>query len=757
MKIVGNSYPIHDAEAKATGRAVYAGDMSLPGMLHIAVLFSSIPHGWVRAIDSSKALETPGVVDVLHCLNTKGNVYSRFKLMRGDNPIEQEYVFNEHVRFIGDKIGCVIADKPETARRALKSIKVEYEELPFSVDMHEVRNTGKINNIHSEGAVYSDFEMDIGDKSQIDNNDTIIVSTKTHLSRINHITMEPHACVAAYDRTLGELSIWSPNQAVHAVRNVICEIFEIPNCKVRVIKTTMGGSFGAKQEWMLEPVVAAAALKCGRPVKLVFSRREAMVSTINRCPLDMEINTKISRNGKIQSITADVNLDAGAYLGNSYDYVAAISSKFFRCYSFPYVSYKGRAICTNTPVSGAFRGWTAPETAAAFEYNLNVAAKKIGIDPIELRHRNAAKPWETDRRNGQSLGNIRLRECIELGREKFCWEKKRKEDAQFNNENKRFLRGTAIACGGHVNGYFPRRQDFTGVNMRMTEDGSVLVDVSLHDHGCGTVTAFKMIVAEILGISLSMISIKEADTAITPFDPGCFASRTVYVLGRAVQDCAELLKQELANNVAEINAVPKEFIYIEGATIKCKTKPEIKYSYAQASLASLRILQREVWAKHQYVNNTNPAATAAHFAHVEVDTYTGLVKILDYTAVHDIGQVINREMCIAQVQGAVMMGSGAALCEHNDVKPDGVPVCSLKDYHVLNSKDAPEILVYFIEEGQTEGPFGAKSIGELSHVPVAPVIASAVNDALDSELCHLPINPDKIVAMLRERKVKCEA
>ena len=757
MKIIGGSYPIHDAAAKASGRAIYAGDMFLPGMLHVAVLFSPIPHGWVRKIDESEALKMPGVSGVLHCLNTKGNPFNRYRSMYGDNPTAQEYVFNEHVRFVGDRVACVIADKPETARQALKFIKVEYEELPFSVDMYEALNTGIINSIHEEGKVYGDLKLEIGDKSQIDDNDTVIVSTVTHLSRVNHVTMEPHACVASYDRSLEELTIWSPNQSVYGVRTVICDIFDIPYHKVRVIKTTMGGSFGAKQEWMLEPVAAAATLKCGKPVKLVYNRKEAMTSTINRCPVDLEFNTRISKDGRIQSIDADVTLDAGAYLGNSYDYVAAISSKFFRCYNFPYVSFKGRAVCTNSPVSGAFRGWSAPEAYAAFEHNLNTAAKKLGIDPVELRLKNAAKPLDIDKKNGQSLGEIRIKECIELGRDKFRWEEKRSEDALFNKVNKRYKRGTAISCGGHVNGYFPRRQDFTGVSMRMTECGGVIVSITLHDHGCGTVTAIKMIIAESLGITPDMVYIKEADSAVTPMDVGCFASRTVYVIGRAAQDCAELLKRKLIDNAAAINGIPKEHLYIEDATIKCSVNANINYSYAQISLASIRQLQKEIWVTRQSVNKTNPGVTAAHFAHVEADTYTGIVKILDYLAVHDIGKVINREICKAQIQGAVLMGAGAALSENNDVRPNGMPICSLKDYHLINSPDVPLIQVEFIEDGQTEGPFGAKSIGEISHVPVAPAVVGAVNEALGSELCHLPLIPDKIMAYIEQRRATGEA
>jgi CO/xanthine dehydrogenase Mo-binding subunit len=203
--------------------------------------------------------------------------------------------------------------------------------------------------------------------------------------------------------------------------------------------------------------------------------------------------------------------------------------------------------------------------------------------------------------------------------------------------------------------------------------------------------------------------------------------------------------------VAELEKVDAGDLYYDEGVIRSRTKAHPRYTLAQVALAGIRKLQRDTFVKHESINDTNPSATGAHFAHVEVDTQTGMVKLLDYLAVHDIGKVINREICVAQVQGAVMMGAGAALLEHSDVKPNGTPTSSLRNYHVLNVFDAPAVRVEFIEDGQTGGPFGAKAIGEISHVPVAPAVVGAVNDALGSDLCDLPLNPDRIVALMQQR------
>lgn len=749
--IVGTSKPIHDAVAKATGRAVYAGDMVLPGMLHAAVLFSAIPHGIVTAIDTGKAMEVPGVHAVLHCFNTTDRLFNRYRFVKGMQVVDQECIFNKQVRYIGDRVACVVADTPGAAREAARLIDVTYEELPFTTDMGEAM-AGKIDMIHPDGAVYGDFNVEIGDREKVAR-DAVETTTSSHLSRISHLAMEPHACVAAYDRDLGELTIWSPNQSVFGIRTSIGDLFELHYDRVRVIKTTMGGSFGSKQEWMLEPVAAAASMATGRPVRLVYSRGDTMVSTISRSPMDMTVTSKVTREGKLQSLDFDVTLDAGAYLGNSFDYACAPASKIFRCYSYPFAHYRARAVCTNSPVSGAFRGWSTPEIYIGIEHNLNMTARSIGMDPLEFRLMNVALPGDMDLRVGQPLGEIRTRECILLGRKSFGWDQRKAENEAFNRANPRYRRGIGIGCGGHVNGYFPRARDFAGVEMRMTESGSVIVGITLHDHGCGTVTAFKMMVAEAMELSMDEVNVREGDTAYTPFDVGCYASRTTYVLGRAAVDCAEKLKQRLREGIARLHDVDADSLEVTGGAIRSRNGGDLHYTYAQAAVAFINTLQIEPWVKHQFVNATNPGVTGSHFAHVEVDTYTGMVRILDYLAVHDIGQAINRGMCIAQIQGAVIMGSGAALSEHMHVNPQsGKPVSSLKDYHLLNAPLLPHIRVELVEDGGTEGPYGAKSIGEVCHVPVAPTIVGAVNDALGSDMCALPLYPDRIMELLAERR-----
>lgn len=752
MKYVGHSRPLHDAKGKVTGTTVYAGDMQLAHMTHAALILSTIPHGMVKSIDYSAIKEMPGVIATLDCFDTTDKPFSRYRTLAWQEVPEQDHVFNQHVRFVGDRIGLVVATSEEIARKAARLVKVEYEIYPFALTSQEAM-TGKIDNVYEEGAVYQGLTSEVGSVDAI-SKDAVAVNTETHLSRINHAAMETHCCVADYDKDLDQLTIYSPNQAAFGIRTVVGELFDMPYHKVRVVKTTMGGSFGGKQEWMVEPVAAAAALRVKRPVKLVLNRSEVFTSTICRSPMDIKVTSHFTKEGKLQSFAIDNTLNAGAYLGNSLDYCGAMSKKVFRCYAYPHMKYTSRAVITNTPVSGAFRGWTSPELYVALEHNMNMAARQLGIDPLELRIKNAAKAGSMDLALNETLDNIHLKECLELGREKFEWDKKRKEDALFNATNPRYKRGTAVGCGGHLSGYFPRIPDFSEVVMRMTESGSVIVHMSLHDHGCGTVEAMRMIVADTLGIDENMVQVTEADTAVTPYDVGCFSSRTTYVLGRNAYEASLRMLEKVKNAVSRIQGFNEDEIEIHEGKITCRSHPEFEWTYREAAVESLHILKEELSVQEKYKNKSNPGVNGAHFAQVEVDTYTGMTRILDYLAVHDIGQAINREICIGQIQGAVVMGSGAALYEKVNVRENGQPINSFKDYHLINSFEAPKVKVELIEDGSLDGPYGAKSIGEVCHVPVAATVMGAVNEALQSEIDTIPMNPDAIVAYLRAKGEK---
>lgn len=543
MNYVGTARPIHDAKGKATGYSKYAGDISLSNMAYLCMLHSKIPHGYVKAVHAEKALALPGVYGVYHCLNTSERKYNRYRSSFDQAYLaNEERAFNQYVRFVGDKIGAVAACDQETAEKAARLVEVEYEELSFSIGFDDTL-AGK-NCLDGETPVRDEYELDVGEK-QGSAEGLIEVCSTMELPRLHHATMETHACIADYDPYSDMLTVYCPNQAVHGIRTVLADFLEMPESHVRVVKATMGGSFGAKQEWFLEPVTALVAKKLCRPVKLVYSRGEAMTDTIVRGAMRMSARGYYTPDGEMKEIYCDVTLDAGAYIGNAGDYVRALAGKPTRCYRIPYMHYHGQVISSNSPVSGAFRSWSAAEEALMMERQLDAAAEKLGMDRLAIRLKNVARSGEEDKKLHLSLEDIRIGDAITLGSEKFGWDKLKAEDAAFNASQQRYRRGVGIGIGGHGNTYFPRFNDYGEGSISLNADGSMQANFTLHDHGCGTVTAMRMIAAEVLKVPEDKIYMTEGDTAVTPIDYGCFASRTTYVVGRAVQDAASALRKKM--------------------------------------------------------------------------------------------------------------------------------------------------------------------------------------------------------------------
>lgn len=752
MKTVGVSRPTQDAKEKAAGYVKYAGDIMLPNMAYISIVRSTIPHGTVLEVDAQKALEIPGVIGVFDCFNTTKKKYNCYKSNSAQTLPNEERVFNNYVRYIGDRVAAVVACDQKTADRAAKLVRVEYQEYPFTVGFDDTLR-GE-NCLEGEKPIKDEFLASIGCVETACSN-AVEVESFCEIPRLHHATMETHACVADYNPFDETLCIYSPNQSSHGIRVVIADLLEMPYHKVRVIKSVMGGSFGAKQEWFTEPVAALIAKEIGRPVKLVYSRAESMTDAVVRGAMRAHLHGSYRPSGELISLDVDVLLDAGAYIGNASDYIRALYGKLFRCYRIPCVTYRARVISSNTPVSGAYRGWSAPEEAIFMEHQIDEAAKKLGIDRVELRRINAHRPGDLDEKMNVPMEDIQVVAALEEGKKKFGWERYKKEDAAFNAGNQRYRRGIGVGCGGHGNTYYPRYLDYGEGKLSMNEDGTVQAVFSIHDHGCGTATMIRMIIAEALDAPYESVSACEADTNYTPVDYGCFSSRTTYVLGRTAYDAAGQMRKNLIENASEMYKQNVKDMYTECGTLRSRVDGTFCKTYAEIARDSIKRLGRNVTSEVQYRSETNPGVAGVHFAHVEVDTWTGFTTVLDYLAVQDIGRAINPAMCIAQIQGAVQMGCGAALREKLVVDKHGRCTDSLSKYHLFLAPDLPDIRVWLLEDGKSEnGPYGAKSIGEVCYVPVAPAVCSAVSDALNISIDVLPYDPDCILLKLAEERSK---
>jgi CO/xanthine dehydrogenase Mo-binding subunit len=748
---VGKSYPIHDALAKVTGELVYAGDLKFPHMLHGKLLLSPIAHGIIREIDTRKAEKLPGVVKVFTFKNSPIKPYNRYRLLpEQENCPEDQVLFSPKVRYFGDWGAVVVAESEDIAYEALGLIDVNYEELLAVTDLSQALTTDiKIhetgNLIHEYGYTIGDTGAESKDTDKIGEN-AITVESVVRTPRTHHGAMETHVCVARYDIS-GGITIWSSCQGAYGVRTVVADFLGMSYHQVRVIKTPVGGSFGGKQEAILEPLVAFLAKETRAAVMLKLNRKECIISTMTRPQVETRIKTICSPDGKLHSCNINSVLDAGAYATNAMDYIGGLMGKITKLYRIPNIHYQAKSVYTNSPVSGAMRGWGSPEFITAVEVHMDKIAKRLNIDPVAFRLKNLVHPFDIDGVTKLSLGNAGIIDCLEQGAMEFSW------DQRYNapKGEGRYRIGVGLACGSHKTSMYGGGPEFSTMTLKMNEDGTFILNTSVQDLGCGSVQCIKIIAAESLSVEPDQILVLEADTHSSPYDFGSYGSRVTYVCGACTLKVANRIKNQILHVASLVLQQPKEFLQIRNGRVYYIKDTNQSVSFKEIGVISKSKYHLDIIATETYNGVSNPGAYGAHFAEVKVDTETGLVKVTDYLAVHDVGRVINRVMCEGQIQGAAQMGIGYALCEEVSLNQKGRVINdSFKNYHLINAPDMPEVRVILLERGGDDGPFGAKSIGEVAVVPVAAAVVNAVNNALGTDLSVLPLTPKKILAALKE-------
>jgi CO/xanthine dehydrogenase Mo-binding subunit len=363
LQFVGRTYPVHDAWQKVTGELVYGSDIQLPGMLYAKLLLSPIPHGMVTSIDSARAEALPGVVKVFSHLNSLPDVYCRARLTPEQELCPRdETLFSEHVRFVGDRVAAVVATSQAIAEAAVALIAVEYEELPALLTTDEAQRRDDVP-IHPGGNVFFEHDEETGRGAELQR-DVVLLSSTTTTPRVHHAALEPHVCVVQPSST-GGLTIWSTSQGVYGARTVVADLLGLDYHRVRVIKAPMGGSFGGKTEYILEPVTAFMAQKTRRPVKLLLDREECMRATMVRPATASTIRTACDAEGRLLDMEVASVLDAGGYASSTSDYAVHMCKKVTKLYRLPHYHHRCQVVYTNTPVAGAMRGWGAPESSAS--------------------------------------------------------------------------------------------------------------------------------------------------------------------------------------------------------------------------------------------------------------------------------------------------------------------------------------------------------------------------------------------------------
>jgi xanthine dehydrogenase molybdenum-binding subunit len=427
-----------------------------------------------------------------------------------------------------------------------------------------------------------------------------------------------------------------------------------------------------------------------------------------------------------------------------------MAHKLTRLYRTARYRHRGRVVYTNMPVGGGMRGWGAPDIATCAEIHLDQVAQQLNMDPVALRLKNLVQPGDIDPVGGRSLGQARVRECLERGAGAFDWQAR----VARAPGSGRLRRAVGMACGAHKNGMlsdtFPESSTMT---LKMNEDGSVDLNASLHEVGAGSSVTMRTIIAEELGVHPERISVSEADSETTPFDFGCFGSRMTYICGANALELAGLLRQRLLQYAALLLALPVQQLHAQDGWVRAHGDSRPAMPYAQVVQQARMLHAQDMIVTNTYLGKSNPGSYSVQFAEVEVDVLTGIARVTDFLCVVDIGQAINRGMVVGQCRGAVQAGIGSALCE--EVRLDGagsLATRGFKNYHLVNAHDMPEVQILLVEHPGDDGPFGAKSVGEIAAVPTAAAIVNAVNRALGTTITALPLTPERIVAAFAQHR-----
>ena len=740
FRYIGHRLPRPEGPDKVRGRYHYLADRVPSDALYGAIVFSDRPHARIKSLDISRALALPGVL-VLTFDDAPTNCYNSGEWFPGQNDHPDETILTGHVRHIGDRVALVLAEDPSVARAARDLIGMEYEDLPPLTDLTAAEEKAGLLHDDGQGAfagrlAYGDIEEAFARAATV-NSDT--VSTP----KIHHAALEPHA-VLAVPQPENVLDIHSPCQIMFGVQHAVATALSLPLSKIRVIKARMGGSFGGKQEVVFEPLCAWAAWKTGRPVFLGTTREETMLATRTRAATLGRVTTALDAEGRILGRKFEMTVDAGAYLSGSKKVLMAMGKKTSRLYRIPALEYQGRAVRTTTTPAGACRGYGSPQIQALTEIHTDLMCRRLGLDPIAFRFNNLIEPHDDDPSGASNLGNAQIKKCLNLGLEAFDW-----TDRQAPPDQGRHRRGTGLACCTHGNGYFKTiYQDMAAMSFRILEDGSAVLRSGVHELGHAASAAMGQIAAEVTGIEPGLITVLEGDTLANGYDIGCQASRGIYVMGECARLSAEAAVRLLLTEAEKLWGHPAA---LTGRGLE--VGPEIMPLGEAVRQIALRS-RVSIEARVEHRPETNPASYGVHLVDLTVDTLTGLVTINKYLAVHDLGRSINRNFVEGQIYGGVQMGLGMALYEELAFDQQGRPSAGNFDkYHLVNAPDMPEVEVILVEDGETGGPFGAKSIGEIATVPTAPAVVNAVNRALGTSLTRLPLTPARIVAGLGGREV----
>jgi len=762
-KIVGKNTQRLDAVAKVTGSAKYTDDFFERDMLVGKVLRSPHAHARVIRIDAAKAKALPGVVAVLTPADlpkikfaTAGHPWS---LDPGHRDVEDRLILTDKARFVGDAIAAVVAEDLLTAEKALHLIEVEYEVLPHVLTAEDAMQEGApLLHENRPGNIVSSFGVQFGDVEAEFQSADLVIEGDYETSIVQHCHIESMSAYAYVDSD-GRVVVNSSTQIPHIVRRIVAQALGLSWGRVKVIKPYIGGGFGNKQDVVVEPLTAAMSLAAGgRPVRYCMTREEVFIDTRTRHGMKLHLKTALSREGKLQGIHVQVLSNTGAYASHGHSIAMSAGGKFRPLYDFRAIKYEPKTVYTNLPVAGAMRGYGTPQIFFALESHLDDIARKLELDPIELRRKNLIKLGHQDPLTKNVVRSFGIPECIEKGKELIHWEEKKQAH---QGQTGHLRRGLGMALFAYASGTHPVALELAGARIVMNQDGSVTLQVGATEIGQGSDTVFAQITAETLGLPVDMVHVVTTqDTDITPFDSGAYASRQTFVTGIAVRKAALEVRQkvlEVATRrtglaVAEMDIRDRMIVETSLARTVCSLEDVAMDSYYD------RLLAAPITSDTSANVRINAMSYGATFVEVEVDIQTGRVEVTELWNVHDSGTIINPKLAEGQVHGGVSMSLGAALLEQMLFDPlTGKPLNpNLLDYKLPTVLDTPKINAAFVETFDAAGTFGSKSLGECPTISPAPAVRNAVLDATGVAFHKIPLYPQVVFEKFREAGLLAE-
>jgi 4-hydroxybenzoyl-CoA reductase alpha subunit len=748
---IGVNAPRVDAWAKATGAAQYTDDLSLPGMLHGVLKRSPVPHARIRSIDTSRARALPGVKAVITAADLPRVRYGNWRLY---SATQDEYALAvERVRFVGDPVAAVAAIDRDTAVQALDLIQVEYEELPGLFDLDAALAEGA-PRIHEEtaGNVSVTREIDYGDLAEGFARADYVREDVYLMPPVSHAYLEPCSSLAQAD-SLGRITLWSSTQTPYIVQCLLASALGLRENEVRVIKPCVGGGFGGKMELRSWDVCAAwIARLTGKPVKFTQTRAEELFAGRRRHPMRLRSRVGFTKEGLLTAKDLTVHLDGGGYNSMGPTATFLVGNFGAMLYRYPAYRYRGFHVYTNNPPAGAMRGFGAPQALFVAEGQMNEAAADLGIDPIDLRLRNAMRSG--DQIPGvATVGTCAFAESLERVAEMSDWGRKRRET--------RPCTGIGVGCysfvtGGNFN-WFDTKYPFSAAEVRAYADGTVHLFTMAADIGQGSDTVLQQILAEDLGLGLDDVTLYAADTSLTPKgDLGTWGSRVTFMVGNAVLDASRQIKEELYKVAAlklGVNVI-HSFECKDGMVRVKGGRPDDAVPFGDA-VAMVQQLGRgePLIARGSYTPRDMGVVTptfsfGAQVAEVEVDRETGRVRVVRVHTAHDCGTPLNPQVVEGQVEGCVQMGLGYALTEELVMSQGRTQNASFLDYKIPGALDMPRMDSACVGGPEPRGPFGAKESGEGPVSPTAPAIAEAVWHATGYRARRLPITAEQVLRHL---------